>query len=197
MYIPLHYQASEYDCVPTAFINAVCYLFERREVPPMVVRHISIYCLDTVGPSANLGSGGTSYYGVRLLGHWLASYKYKKFSVATEFLEGDEVHLRPDSRILACLEDGGVALCNILLGGREEHYVLAVGEEDGWLLCFDSYYRTHIRGLRQSVRMLDRGDGRSPNLKIRLEWMDKEDGRSRFCLGSVPMRECLLIWRSR
>ena len=52
MYIPLHYQVSEYDCVPTSFINAVCYLFERREVPPMVVRHISIYCLDTVGPSA-------------------------------------------------------------------------------------------------------------------------------------------------
>lgn len=197
MYIPLHYQVSEYDCVPTAFINAVCYLFERSEVPPMVVRHISIYCLDTVGPSANMGSGGTSRYAVRLLGHWLASYKYKKFSMATEYLEEDDVHLRQDSRILACLEEGGVALCSILLGDREEHYVLAVKEEDGWLYCFDPYYRTHIHGLSQNVGMLDREDGRSPNLKIRLEWMDQEDDKLRFCLGSVPRREGLLVWRNR
>ena len=45
MYIPLHYQVSEYDCVPTAFINAISYLFERNEIPPMVIRHIYLYSL--------------------------------------------------------------------------------------------------------------------------------------------------------
>ena len=47
MYIPFHYQISEYDCVPTAMINAISYLFHRKEIPPMVIRHIYLYCMDT------------------------------------------------------------------------------------------------------------------------------------------------------
>jgi len=43
MFVPLHYQVSEYDCVPTAMLNAITYLFEREAVPPMVIRHIYSY----------------------------------------------------------------------------------------------------------------------------------------------------------
>lgn len=31
---PLHYQLSEYDCGPTAMLDAISYLFPREEIPP-------------------------------------------------------------------------------------------------------------------------------------------------------------------
>jgi len=195
MYIPLHYQVSEYDCVPTAFINAINYLFERNEIPPMVIRHIYLYSLDTVGRNARFGVGGTSKYAVRLLGNWLSAYKIKNFSVATEFLEGDAVNLREKSRIYACLEEGGIALCNILLSKREQHYLMIIRIEDDWIYCFDSYRRVSLRGMKNRVMIMPYEEGRTPNLKISTQWMDQESNK-RFCLGPVSIRECLLMWRT-
>ena len=197
MLVPLQYQVSEYDCVPTAFMNAVSYLFERNEIPPMVIRHIYVYSLDTVGRKARLGSAGTSRHAVRLLGHWLSSYKPRGFSLATEFLEEEEVGVGPESRIFACLEENGVALCNINLGRGQEHYVMMIRVEDGWVYCFDSYSRRSLRGLHNRVSMLKDAGPRGPNLKIRVDWLVQEDDSVRFCLGPVAMRECLLIWRNR
>ena len=194
MYIPLHYQVSEYDCVPTAFINAINYLFERHEIPPMVISHIYLYSLDTVGRDARFGVGGTSKYAVRLLGNWLSSYKIKNFSVTTEFLEGDQVHLRKENRIYACLEEGGIALCNTLFSKSEPHYLMIIRIEDDWIYCFDSYRRVSLRGMKNRVAILPYEEGRTPNLKIRTQWMDQESSK-RFCLGPVSIRECLLIWR--
>ena len=42
MKIPLRYQMSEYDCGPTALLNAVSYLFPRREVPPEIIRCVML-----------------------------------------------------------------------------------------------------------------------------------------------------------
>lgn len=196
MHIPFQYQVSEYDCVPTALMNAVSYLFERNEIPPMVIRHIYLYSLDTVGREARLGSAGTSRHAIRLLSHWLNCYKLKKFSVATEFLEQEDVLLEPGSRIFNCLEEGGVALCNILLDKRQEHYLTLLRVEDGWVYCFDPYFRKSLRGLRGRVCILKNEDGRSPNLKIETEWLAREDEDRRFCLGPVQKRECLLLWRT-
>jgi hypothetical protein len=195
MYIPLHYQVSEYDCVPMAFINAINYLFERHEIPPMVIHHIYLYSLDTVGRNARFGIGGTSRYAVRLLGHWLSSYKMKKFSVTAEFLAENEVHLGKGSRIYTCLEDSGIVLCNILLSKGEQHYIMITRIEDSWVYCFDSYRRISLRGMRDRVSILPYEEGRSPNLRIRVGWMDQKVEK-RFCLGPVAVRECLLIWRN-
>ena len=197
MYIPLQYQVSEYDCVPTSFINAVSYLFERNEIPPMVIRHIYMYSLDSVGRDARLGSAGTSKHAVRLLGSWLNSYKFKKFSVNTQFLEKEEVNFGKTNKLFTCLEEEGVALCKIFLYGRQEHYLLMLKVEEGWVFCFDPYYRKTIRGLSKRVYVLKRGDIRSPNLKIRIEWIEKENDSVRFCLGPIKARESLLICKDR
>jgi len=53
---PLHYQTSEYDCVPVTFLNALAYLFPREAIPPPVIRHIFLYSLDTVGRHGKLGT---------------------------------------------------------------------------------------------------------------------------------------------
>ncbi len=195
MYVPLHYQISEYDCVPTALINAVSYLFKRKEVPPMVIRHIFLYCLDTVGRDCRFGIGGTSKYAVRLVGNWLNAYRMKNFSVHTEFLEQEEVCLNKESRIRNCLRGGGVALCNILLTPKEEHYLMIMGVAKGWVYCFDSYRRIGLRGMQGNVKILQPDDGRSPNLKIKEAWLERNT-TERFCFGPIAQRESLLIWRN-
>lgn len=194
MYVPLHYQMSEYDCVPTALMNGINYLFHRREIPPMVIRHIFLYCLDTVGRDARFGIGGTSKYAVRLVGNWLNAYKMKAFSVETQFLEKESVDIGPDGPLVSCLEDGGVVLCNMLLTPKEEHYLMISGVDAEWIYCFDSYFRKSIRGMKGMAKVLPSPDGRSPNLKIRLGWFRQAETR-RFCLGPAEMRESLLIRR--
>jgi hypothetical protein len=67
--------------------------------------------------------------------------------------------------------------------------------EDDWIYCFDSYKRISLRGMKNHVMILPYSEGRSPNLKIRTQWMDQEASK-RFCLGPVSIRECLLIWRT-
>ena len=34
---PLHYQLSEYDCGPTAMLDAISYLFDREEILPEII----------------------------------------------------------------------------------------------------------------------------------------------------------------
>jgi hypothetical protein len=194
VFIPFQYQVSEYDCVPTAFMNAMSFLFHRIEIPPMVIRHIYLYSLDTVGRNARFGVGGTSKYAVRLLGNWLSSYKMKHFSVYTEFLEKDQVSLQEGNPIQACLEQGGVVLTNMLLTPREEHYVMITAIEADWVYCFDSYRRMALRRMQGNVKVLKTQNGREPNLIIKKSWLDQEKTQ-RFCFGPVDIRECLLIWR--
>lgn len=195
MKIPFRYQISEYDCVPTVFANALIYLFDRRDIPPMVIRHIFIYTLDEILDAEDVGKGGTSRYAVRLLGHWLASYKTERFSVATEYLEGEQVHLGRGNRIIPCLNAGGVALCNVLLRGGEEHFVLAIRADAEWVYVFDPYRRRSLKGLDDQVRVLKRRSGNDPNLAIRREWLDAYSSKRRFCFGLKKSRECLLMWK--
>lgn len=194
MQVPLHYQVSEYDCVPTTLINAVSLLFHRREIPPMVIRHIFLYCLDTVGKDSRFGVGGTSKYAVRLVGNWLNAYKMKRFSVRTQFLEQGEVDFGLNGRVAQCLGREGVVLCNMLLTPKEEHYVLVMGMDDQWIYCFDPYRRQAIRGMKGNARIMVSETGRSPNLKINREWF-LQNAPGRFCLGPVGIREALLVWR--
>ena len=196
--VPLQYQVSEYDCVPTTFINALAYLFDRRSIPPLVIRHIYIYSLDSVSSGGRIGIGGTSSHAIRLLGHWLGAYKTRKFSVSTEYLEGEQVHLQGDSKIISCLRDAkGVALCHIHLGGRDWHYILATELEKGWVHAFDPYWRQALRGLDGKVCVLKNTDGRSPNVAIKRDWLDSVSNQRRFCLGTRRNRECLLMWREK
>jgi hypothetical protein len=152
-----------------------------------------MYSLDTVGKHARLGSAGTSKHAIRLLGSWLNSYKFKKFSVSTEFIEEEEVNVGKTNQIYTCLHEGGVALCRIFLARREEHYLLLIKVEEGWIYCFDPYYRKTIRGLSNRVRKLERNDIRSPNLKIHIEWIEKNTESVRFCLGPIQTRESFNI----
>lgn len=193
---PLRYQISEYDCVPTTFINAIAYLFDRRSVPPLVVRYIYAYSLDTVSRGGRLGRGGTSKYAIQLLGNWLGSYKTPRFSVTTEYLAVADIHAGPGNRIVAALDEGAVALGNVHLGHGEWHFLLILRADDEWIYCFDPYRRVLLRGLRRRVVLLP-GGLREPNLKIHRRWLDEAAPDGRFSWGEREQRECLLVRRVR
>ena len=65
MKIPLRYQISEYDCGPTALLNGVSYLFPRAEVPPEIIRSVTLYSLDCYGMDGAAGKAGTSRMAMR------------------------------------------------------------------------------------------------------------------------------------
>ena len=46
MKIPMHYQTSEYDCGPTTLLNALIFLFERKDIGQKVFRKIYTSTLD-------------------------------------------------------------------------------------------------------------------------------------------------------
>ena len=51
---PLHYQLSDYDCGPTAMLDALSYLFEREDIPPEVIRNVMLYSLTVTAQKACL-----------------------------------------------------------------------------------------------------------------------------------------------
>ena len=75
MKIPLKYQSSEYDCVPTTFLNALSFLFDRKDIPPEVIKAIMLYSLDTFNSFGEVGKGGTSGFAIEFICEWLNSYK--------------------------------------------------------------------------------------------------------------------------
>lgn len=138
MKVPLHYQVSSNDCVPTCFINALMYLFNSQEIPTVVVHQVHIYGYDKIGKYNQLGQG-TSGYSIQLIGEWLQSYRKGKFKVKNEYLEDEEVNLRKGNAIDACLAKGGVALCRIHMGCW--HYMLALRADKERLFFFDPKLR--------------------------------------------------------
>ena len=55
----LIYQSTEYDCGPTTVINAIRFLFERKEIPPALIKGIWTYCNDTYGDQGHAGKPST------------------------------------------------------------------------------------------------------------------------------------------
>ena len=77
--VPLRYQISEYDCVPTTFLNALSYIFDRKEIPPEVIKMIMLYSLDSFDKNGEAGKGGTTGIAIRHLCEWLNYYLNQEY----------------------------------------------------------------------------------------------------------------------
>lgn len=136
---PLHYQLSEYDCGPTAVLNAVSFLFERDQIPPEVIRNIMLYCLDCYGTDGVSGKKGTSAVAMMFLSNWLDGFgKVGRLSVSSQYISGRSVYLGEDSLLNDAIRRRGVAVVRLFLD--EWHYVLLTGLEDDRVMMFDPYY---------------------------------------------------------
>ena len=71
---PLHYQLSDYDCGPTAMLDALSYLFEREDIPPEVIRNVMLYSLDCYSAEGVPGKSGTSRMAMMFLSNWLNEF---------------------------------------------------------------------------------------------------------------------------
>ena len=195
MKTPFRFQASDYDCVPTTFINAISYLFERSEIPPLVIQRIFTYCLDSISSQQNLGHGTTSY-AVQLMGNFLSEFQEKGFKVCTEYICDERVHLGRNNKIARTLNAGGAALLNVKSIGNDWHYVLALEIDANWLYIFDPYPKKNYKKFGDKFVYVKQEFPQGPNLHVRREWLDSKNNSELNSLGPIKTREALLLWRA-
>ena len=136
---PLHYQLSEYDCGPTAMLDAISFLFEREEISPVVIRNIMLYCLDCYNCEGIMGKSGTSSAAMMFLSNWLNGFgKVGQLPVSSRYLSGKKVWIGKESLINDALCRGGAVVIRLFF--ECAHYVLLTGTQDGKILLFDPYY---------------------------------------------------------
>lgn len=135
---PLRYQSTSYDCGTTSFVNALMFLLDREDIPPLVVQYVTAHTCDLhYGPQG--GPGGTSFEAMAYLCGWLNDYAAETgMPVRCKALRGDEVHMGAGSPLVSCLEGGGAVVTSCWLGVN--HYVLLTGMEGDVVRVFDSYY---------------------------------------------------------
>lgn len=140
MRIPLNYQRTEYDCGPTSFLNAINFLFAREDIPPEILRYVMMYTLDSYNDKGEAYKEGTSQMAMSFLAGWLKQYaKATKFPIDCEYLGDEQVQISENSRIIEALQQGGVVVLRVYLGGW--HYVTLTGLSVDRISFFDPYYR--------------------------------------------------------
>lgn len=195
MKIPFRYQTTEYDCVPTTFINALQYLFNRDEIPSEVIQKIMLYSLDN-------GKKGTTGEAIKQIMQYLESFSNDKFGFKRcEYLSKEQVHLKKGNKITSCINNGGTALLRVCDGKESSvfHYMLALGidkRDNDWLLFFDPYYRVQRFTGENSkyIEWLGDNNRQNANLRINCKRLDSYE-YEKHSMASVDERECCLLER--
>ena len=139
MKIPLRYQMSEYDCGPTALLDAVSYLFPRAEIPPEVIRSVMLYSLDCYGMDGTACKEGTSRMAMMYLTNWLEGFsRATQFPLTCQYVAGHSVRIDAHSHVNDALVRGGVAVVRLFY--EVEHYALLTGVTGDRIRLFDPYY---------------------------------------------------------
>ncbi len=191
--IPLKYQSTEYDCVPTTFLNAINYLFDRNEIQPEVIQRILLYSLDTINRNGVHGKGGTTGLSCEFILEWL--HRYYKNELECEYILGNEVHLGQNNKIVRCVNEGGVALCSVInKTGSMNHYMLCTEEDCNFLYFFDPWFRQQqFRGTDSDYLEWVTGEW-NYNLKVSRHRLDV-DISEKYSFGQIEDREVCLMKR--
>ena len=198
MKVPFRQQASDFDCTPTSLINALSYLFNRRDLPPFVIHRIYKDSLDEEC------ARGTSWRATQDLAFFLNNYKenrFKNFAVDSKYITGKQVHFKRNSKIARCLNSNGVAVICVHLNWGEWHSMLGFQSDGEWLYCYDPAPRTKRFIVNDAVQFIPTIKRHDPNLKIRLDWLDKDFSQTensderKYVFGDNDDRECLLLNR--
>lgn len=190
----LNYQSSEYDCGPTTLLNAVRYLFEREEILPDIIRAISIYTLDEYNHEGEYGKSGTSRMAMQFLSNWFNQFgKTKDFPIYTEMLRDEKVRINQNSKILECLQQQGVVIARVWLGGSE-HYVLITDIDGDYLCVFDPY--DWEKSLKENEILKTEGYPKKMNRKVRKDIFNQENEKN-YAFGKIDGREVMLLYNTR
>ena len=183
MKIPLSYQITEYDCGTMAFINAISYLFERKEIPVSLIRGIFLYTLDSYNDKGNWGEGGTSREAVKLLERFINDLAdTNKLDIKCKVLEGKQVKLKEIKRVI---RGKGCVIVKCWQGGL--HYVLVTDIDNEYVYIFDSYYLDSNYIDKDGMMEIVSNRPFKYNRKVRIErFMSK--GKKDFALGCIKDR---------
>lgn len=193
MKTPLRYQLSEYDCGPTALLDALGYLFEREEIPPEVIRNIMLYSLDCYGSDGVSGKSGTSPAAMMFLSSWLNGYgRIGQLAVTADYAAGGNVYLGGNGPVSDALRRGGAAVVRLYLDGW--HYVLLTGEQEGAVRVFDPYY-TAAPFADPSIRLVTDDPCRSNRLVPQA--LFNREALETYALGPAAGREAVLLFNER
>lgn len=187
---PLHYQLSEYDCGPTAMLDAISYLFPREEIPPEIIRNIMLYCLDCYNMEGRPGKSGTSHMAMMFLSNWLNQFsRMGQLAISAEYIAQNQVSIGRDGRVDDILNRGGAVVIRLWLD--EWHYVMLNGIKDGMVYMFDPYYGdTDYEDYPQVQVVLDKPF--AYNRIVPVEMFNTEE-LSLYGLGPVDQREAVLL----
>ena len=178
-------QVTGYDCAPTCFINALVYLFNRKEIPNEIVQ--GIY-LKTIGDSK-----GTSDKEVELLCNWLSNYnKNEGFAVKAVYKDGNDVDfdkLKKHVRKTNCC-----AIASVKSGKKSWHYIAIFRYEKGYFYCFDPFYENKHKEEKQGKELWSLETYDECNLRISIDFL-KKAGKERYQSGEKNSRVCVLIKR--
>lgn len=195
----LNYQSSEYDCGPTTLINAIRYLFERDEIAPELLKAISLYTLDSYNAQGESGKSGTSKMAMQFLASWMNQYgRSKNFPIEARFLEAEQVYIAPNSAIVGCLQQKGVAVVRVWLGG-DEHYVLLTQSDGDEIGLFDPYFWDYapeeLENLKKQGITVVWNEPMRLNRRVRADVMNQKEVVN-YGMGERSMREAMLLYNS-
>ncbi|MGM9877643.1 MAG: cysteine peptidase family C39 domain-containing protein [Bacilli bacterium] len=191
MKIPLRFQITEFDCGTVSLLNAFSYLFEREEIPALLVKQIHKYTLDCYDENGNLGNGGTSKEAINKLTTWITNYANSNdFDVSCERLVGEKVSYE---NLIECLNDKGVVFARCWQ--KNEHYIIITKIKKNKVYIFDPYYfeKSYYDKDKQVKIILNKPftHNRIVSLKRLLSQTHCD-----FSLGPIDNRECVLMKRN-
>lgn len=187
---PLSYQSTEYDCGPTSMLNAINYLFHRKEISPDVIKNIMMYCLDSYNKKGEAYKSGTTGMAMMFLSNWLNQFgKVKKWPIHTEVVNGERIQINQNSIIAECLGQGGVVVARVMLGCW--HYVLLTGMDEEYVYLFDPYYR--IKPFTEDGIIMVKDTPTKMNRKIKHSILNSE-GSGNYALGQKEGREAVFLF---
>lgn len=190
---PLHYQLTDYDCGPTAILNAISFLFSREEIPPDILRYCYTYTLDCYNSKGEHGKNGTSKMAMIFLSNWLNQYgKTKNLPIECIALDGEDVRIDKNSRIIEALRQGGTAVVRV--NYDVGHYVTLTGIENESVRMFDPYYRK--RPFAQNGIKMVTGKPCEYNRLVDFSVFNS-DSRRHYSLEIAAKREAVLIFNTK
>lgn len=207
---PFRYQLTDYDCVPTAFLNGIAALFERREIPPTVVQRVYLYTLDTLTPGQIQGRG-TTRPAIEHICAWLESKKEGSFDIRARCKGGRgatramrEIRTlveQGDPKLAKKVGDGACVLLRICTNANEWHFVTVIAVDAEGVLAFDpcpsespgdgvTWSKRGGPKLMERTRKLA---GQVPNVRLSWDRVLSEEGK--HCMGPEVERQVVLLRR--
>ena len=182
-------QITGYDCVPTSFVNALVYLFNKREeIPNEVVQ--GIYLKTINDPK------GTSGQEIANLCHWLSKYRHKNFSIKATYMEGEDVDFEKLKRFVN--NKNSCALLSVKADNKkngELHYIALFRYEKEFFYCFDPYYVQGCKKDRKGKELWSLDKYNECNLRILIGFLERGGNEQKYQCGKKEDRECVLIKR--